>query len=84
MKDKIVTPAQAVAIIRSGDTVSVSGFVGIGTPDELLIALEQRFLESREPAGLSVVFAAAPGGLRHWARSSASITNCSSPRRPAG
>ena len=51
MKDKIVTPAQAIAIIRSGDTVSVSGFVGIGTPDELLIALEQRFLESRGPAG---------------------------------
>ncbi|MBV8095916.1 MAG: acyl CoA:acetate/3-ketoacid CoA transferase [Acetobacteraceae bacterium] len=61
MKDKLVTPAQAIAIIRSGDTVSVSGFVGIGTPDELLIALEQRFLETHEPAQLSLVFAAAPG-----------------------
>jgi len=25
-----------VAIVRDGDTVCVSGFVGIGTPDELL------------------------------------------------
>ena len=64
MKNKIVSPAEAVAIIRSGDTVSVAGFVGIGTPDELLIALETRFRETREPAGLTLVFAAAPGDGR--------------------
>jgi propionate CoA-transferase len=61
MKNKIVSPAEAIAIIRPGDTVSVAGFVGIGTPDELLIALETRFRETREPAGLTLVFAAAPG-----------------------
>jgi propionate CoA-transferase len=61
MKNKIVSPAEAVAIIRSGDMVSVAGFVGIGTPDELLLALERRFLETQEPAGLGLVFAAAPG-----------------------
>ena len=61
MKNKIVSPAEAVAIIRSGDTVSIAGFVGIGTPDELLIALETRFLETGEPADLTLVFAAAPG-----------------------
>jgi propionate CoA-transferase len=64
MKNKIVSAAEAVAIIRTGDTVSVAGFVGIGTPDELLIALETRFRESREPAGLTLVFAAAPGDGR--------------------
>ncbi len=32
MKNKIVSPAEAIAIIRSGDTVSIAGFVGIGTP----------------------------------------------------
>src|SRR5438067_12042027 len=61
MKNKIVSPAEAMAIIRDGDTVSVSGFVGIGTPDELIAALEQRFVDSRGPANLTIVFAAAPG-----------------------
>jgi propionate CoA-transferase len=61
MRTKIVTADEAVAIIRAGDMVSVAGFVGIGTPDELLIALERRFLQTGEPAGLGLVFAAAPG-----------------------
>ena len=61
LKNKIVSVDEAIAIIRDGDTISVSGFVGIGTPDELLIALEQRFLREHHPAGLTLVFAAAPG-----------------------
>ena len=61
MKNKIVSPAEAAAIVRFGDTVSISGFVGIGTPDELLLAIEKRFLDTGEPAGLTLVFAAAPG-----------------------
>ena len=64
MKNKIVSPAEAAAIIRPGDTVSVAGFVGIGTPDELLIAIEQRFRETGEPRDLTLVFAAAPGDGR--------------------
>ena len=36
--NKIVSADEAVAMIRDGDTVAVSGFVGIGTPDELIIA----------------------------------------------
>ena len=64
MKNKIVSAAEAVALILPGDTVSVSGFVGIGTPDELLLALEQRFLTTAEPAGIGLVFAAAPGDGR--------------------
>ena len=61
MKNKIVTTAEAAAVIRDGDTVSVSGFVGIGTPDELLVAIERRFLDAGAPNGLTLVFAAAPG-----------------------
>jgi propionate CoA-transferase len=61
MRNKIVSPADAAAVVRSGDTVSVAGFVGIGTPDELLIAIAERFRQTREPAGLTLVFAAAPG-----------------------
>ena len=61
MKDKIVSADEAAAIVRDGDTVSVSGFVGTGTPDELITAVERRFLASRQPKGLTLVFAAAPG-----------------------
>src|SRR5882672_6526099 len=61
MKNKIVSAAEALAIIRDGDTVACSGFVGTGTPDELLAALEQRFAQTGTPRGLTLVFAAAPG-----------------------
>ena len=61
MKNKIVSTAEAAAVIRAGDTVSISGFVGIGTPDELLMGLERRFLDTGGPSGLTLVFAAAPG-----------------------
>ncbi|MBY3178856.1 acyl CoA:acetate/3-ketoacid CoA transferase [Rhizobium leguminosarum] len=58
---KIVSAAEAVAIICPGDTVAFSGFVGIGTPEAVICALEKRFLESGEPSNLTLVFAAAPG-----------------------
>ena len=64
MKNKIVTAAEAIAIIRDRDTVCTSGFVGVGTPDELLIALEKRYRETRHPAALTLMFAAAPGDSR--------------------
>src|SRR5437763_7304026 len=61
MRSKVVDAADAVAIIRSGDTVASSGFVGVGTPDEIIRALERRFVETGEPRDLTLVFAAAPG-----------------------
>jgi propionate CoA-transferase len=61
MVEKVVSAADAVSVIRDGDTIAMSGFVGVGTPDELLIALEKRFLETGHPRDLTLVFAAAPG-----------------------
>lgn len=61
MVQKIISAADAVSLIRDGDTVAVSGFVGIGTPEELIIALEKRFLETGHPRDLTLMFAAAPG-----------------------
>ncbi|MBC7415702.1 MAG: malonate decarboxylase subunit alpha [Herminiimonas sp.] len=58
---KIVTADDAIALIRDGDTVSCSGFVGIGTPEVLIAALERRFVEDAMPRALTLVFAAAPG-----------------------
>ncbi len=61
MQSKIVTAEEAVALIRDGDTLCNSGFVGIGVPEALLAALEQRYLESGKPEGLTLLFAAGQG-----------------------
>ncbi len=51
-KGKVVTAAEAVRLIRDGDTVATGGFVGIGFAEEIAIALEERFLadDASEPA----------------------------------
>ena len=75
---KVVTARDAVRLIRDGDTLATGGFVGIGFPENIAVALEQRFLESRQqssdglgsPRGLTLVYAAGQGdgkerGLNH-------------------
>lgn len=61
MVDKVISLESAIQVIKPGDTICVSGFVGIGTPEHLLKGLEARFLETGEPRDLSLLFAAAPG-----------------------
>ncbi|MCI0584750.1 MAG: acyl CoA:acetate/3-ketoacid CoA transferase, partial [Chloroflexi bacterium] len=61
MRNKVVSADEAVALIRDGDTLANSGFVGNGTPDELLAALERRFLSTGAPRNLTLVFAAGQG-----------------------
>src|SRR4029450_10761030 len=61
VKNKIVSTAEAVAIIRDHDTVAFSGFVGSGTPEELIAGLERRFVASGPPRALPLLFAAPPG-----------------------
>jgi propionate CoA-transferase len=61
MRHKIITADEAAALVRAGDTLATSGFVGIGTPDALLAALSDRFVQSREPKGLTLMFAAGQG-----------------------
>ena len=58
---KIVPVEDAVAVVRPYDTVATSGFVGVGTPDGVISALERRFLDTGTPRDLTLVFAAAPG-----------------------
>src|SRR5262245_20679168 len=75
---KIRSAHEAVSLIRSGDTVATSGFVGIGFAEAIAIAVEQRFLAGAEgngmggPSGLTLVYAAGQGdgkerGLNHLA-----------------
>jgi propionate CoA-transferase len=69
-KGKLVSAAEAMALVRDGDTVATSGFVGIGFAEGLAVALEQRFVDSGAPRGLTLVYAAGQGdgrtrGLNH-------------------
>ncbi len=70
-KDKIVSAAEAVRLIRNGDTVATGGFVGIGFPEEIAVALEDQYLEEQNPRDLTLVYAAGQGdggerGLNHF------------------
>ena len=69
---KVVEAADAVAVIHSGDTIASSGYAGSGTPEQLFVSLEQRFLETDEPRDLTLVFSTGQGdmkerGLNHLA-----------------
>jgi propionate CoA-transferase len=67
---KVVGAREAVELIRDGDTVATTGFVGIGFAENLAVALEQRFVETGAPRRLTLVYAAGQGdgktrGLNH-------------------
>ena len=71
---KIVTAAQAVRLIRTGDTVATGGFVGIGFAEAIAIALEDlhQSNDPHKPTDLTLLFAAGQGdgkkrGLNHLA-----------------
>src|SRR6201995_752493 len=63
-RDKIVTAAEAVALVRDGDTVVVEGFAGQCFAEELTLALEERFLQTGAPRDLTLAFTVAQGDLQ--------------------
>ena len=67
---KVIAVEDAVAIVRDGDVIASTGYGGNGTPDELFVALEQRYLQTGTPRDLTLVFAGGQGdgaekGLNH-------------------
>jgi len=77
---KVVSAREAVRLVRDGDTVATSGFVGIGFAEGIAVALEDLFLSKEEahfvahgkPRNLTLVYAAGQGdgrdkGLNHLA-----------------
>lgn len=72
MRPMIVDVRQAVSMIKDGATIATEGFVGNAHPEELMIALENRYLSEKKPMGLTIVHAAGQGdgkdkGLNHLA-----------------
>jgi len=64
-KTKIVTAAEAVHLIHSGDTVATGGFVGTGFAESIAVALEARFEAEAQPRDLTLVYAAGQGDGKH-------------------
>jgi len=60
-RGKVVSVDDAMRVIRDVDTVAIDGFLGGLAPEELLIGLERRFLETGEPKNLTLIFAAGIG-----------------------
>lgn len=61
---KIIEAADAVAVIHAGDTVASAGYAGSGTPDQLFVSIERRFLESGTPRDLTLVFSTGQGDMK--------------------
>ncbi|HSW07217.1 acyl CoA:acetate/3-ketoacid CoA transferase [Aquabacterium sp.] len=69
-KGKVVSAAEAVQLLADGDMLATGGFVGIGFPENLAVALEERFLATGTPRQLGLAYAAGQGdgktrGLNH-------------------
>jgi propionate CoA-transferase len=78
-KGKVVSAREAVQLIQDGDTIATGGFVGIGFPENIAVALENRYLEASgadpdgvgRPRQLTLIYAAGQGdgkerGLNHF------------------
>lgn len=58
---KVISAQDAIAIVQDEDVLATSGYGGNGTPDQLIVSLEKRFLETGSPKNLTLVFAGGQG-----------------------
>lgn len=71
-KVNVLTPEEAVNLIKDGDTVVTEGFVSSTCPETITSALEKKFLETGSPRDLTYVYAGGQGnrdgrGCDHFA-----------------
>jgi propionate CoA-transferase len=64
MSHKIVSAEAAVAIIQDNDVLATTGYGGNGVPEQLLVALEQRFIETGTPCNLTLVHSTGQGDMQ--------------------
>ncbi|MDR3175381.1 MAG: hypothetical protein LBU06_02475 [Desulfovibrio sp.] len=67
---KFISLEEAAALVKDNDTLATEGFVGNAFPEQLAVALKERFLKTGSPKGLTLVYAAGQGrgagtGLDH-------------------
>ena len=61
---KIIPVEDAMSVLRDGDVLATSGYGGHGMPEQLLVALEKRFLDTGSPKGLTLVHATGQGDAK--------------------
>ena len=69
---KVISAAEAAALIKDGATVGAAALGLAGWPEEIAIGIEKRFLATGHPAGLTLVHASGIGdwktkGTQHFA-----------------
>lgn len=69
---QIITAKEAAAWIHDGNTVAIDGFVGFGHPEEITLAMEERYKKEAKPKELTIIYAAGQGdgkdqGMNHLA-----------------
>ena len=55
MLNRTITAEAAADLIRSGDTVIVGGSGGMGVADAVVVALENRFLNTKAPSAITII-----------------------------
>ena len=68
---KFITASEAAQLIKDGSIVATGGFVGIGHPEAVTAACEERFQNESKPRDLTIVYCAGQGdgkdrGLNHF------------------
>lgn len=61
IKNKVITAAEAIALISDGDVICTTGFVQSSIPESLHAALEARYVETGAPAGCTLIMCAGAG-----------------------
>ena len=65
MLKKVIPVDDAIAVVHDGDVLATTGYGGHGIPEQLLVTLEQRFLQTGTPRGLTLVHSTKVFETRH-------------------
>ena len=70
MLKKVIPVEDAISVLHDGDVLCTTGYGGHGIPEQLLLTLEKRFLETGAPRGLTLIHSTGQGdgqdkGLNH-------------------
>ena len=61
---KVIPVEDAVSVLQDGEVLATSGYGGHGMPEQLLVALEARFLATGRPRDLTLIHATGQGDGR--------------------
>ena len=68
---KVITSREAAALVQDNMTVAVGGFITYGVPEDCLVSLQKRYVETGSPKDLTLLHIAAvgdgaQGGANHF------------------